>query len=224
MKIAVLGTGMVGNAIGSRLVELGHTVMMGSRTATNEKAVDWVKNTGAEASAGTFADAAAFGEILFNCTKGLATLDILRSIGTESLNGKVLVDIANTLDFSNGMPPTLTIVNDDSLGEAIQREFPELRVVKSLNTMNATLMVKPRLLAGHHNVFVSGNDEKAKETVKSILHSFGWQENEIVDLGDITTARGTEQLLPIWVRLYGKLQTPMFNFSILQQQAEQVGA
>jgi hypothetical protein len=219
MKIAVLGTGMVGNAIGSKLISLGHEVKMGSRTATNEKAVEWTKGAGSKASCGTFADAAAFGEILFNCTSGLGSLQAIKEAGDKNLNGKILIDIANPLDFSNGMPPSLSIVNTDSLGEAIQRNHPELKVVKTLNTMNCNLMVNPGLLPGDHNVFVSGNDKSAKDKVKDLLKTFGWKTENMIDLGDITTARGTEQLLPIWVRLYGSLQNPMFNFKIVVGEA-----
>jgi predicted dinucleotide-binding enzyme len=215
MKIAVLGTGTVGNVIGTKLVQLGHEVKMGSRTADNEKAAAWVKSNGSKASQGTFKDAAAYGEIIFNCTSGGGSLEALKLAGAENLEGKVLVDIANPLDFSKGMPPTLSISNTDSLGEAIQRAFPSTKVVKTLNTMNCNLMVDPSLVAGDHDVFISGNDEAAKKTVSDILKSwFGWK--NVIDLGDITTSRGTEQLLPIWVRLYGALQTPNFNFKIVR--------
>jgi predicted dinucleotide-binding enzyme len=136
MRIGILGTGMVGQAIGSKLIQLGHEVKMGSRTADNEKATQWVKANGVRASQGTFADAAAFGEILFNCTAGMASLDALRMAGPANLKDKILIDIANPLDFSKGMPPTLAICNTDSLGEQIQRAFPDVKVVKTLNTMN----------------------------------------------------------------------------------------
>ncbi|MDX9907677.1 MAG: NAD(P)-binding domain-containing protein, partial [Bacteroidales bacterium] len=177
MKIAVLGTGMVGEAIGSKLIELGHSVRMGSRTATNEKALAFVaKHPGGKASAGTFAGAAAFGEVIFNCTKGTESMNILRSAGIENLDGKVLVDVANPLDFSNGMPPSLSVCNTDSLGEQIQREFPGVKVVKSLNTMWCGLMVNPGMLnGGDHHVFMSGNDAGAKAVVSGLLQSFGWR-------------------------------------------------
>lgn len=216
MKIAVLGTGMVGNAIGSKLTALGHEVKMGSRDANNEKAQKWVSQAGPKASAGTFADAAAFGEIIFNCTSGQGSLNALRMAGEANLKGKVIIDIANALDHSHGMPPILSIVNNDSLGETIQRTFPEAKVVKTLNTMNAMLMVNPSLVPGDHNVFVSGNDNDAKEKAKELLKSFGWKPENIIDLGDIKTARATEQLLPIWLRLYINGQDPMFNFNIVR--------
>lgn len=216
MKIAVLGTGMVGNAIGTKLTSLGHEVKMGSRTNNNEKAAAWVASAGKNASQGTFAEAAAFGNILFNCTKGEASVDVLKLAGEKNLAGKILVDISNALDFSKGMPPTLSICNDDSLGETIQRAFPNLKVVKTLNTMNCNLMVNAAGVAGDHNVFVSGNDADAKTEVKKLLNSFGWIDKNIIDLGDISTSRGTEQLLPIWIRLMGTLGTVNFNFHIVK--------
>lgn len=212
MKIGVFGTGMVGQAIATKLAQLGHEVKMGARSATNEKAAAWAQANGAKASHGTFADAAAFGELLFNCTKGDGTLPALEAAGAANLKGKVLVDVANPLDFSKGFPPSLTVCNTDSLAEQIQRAYPDLKVVKSLNTMNANLMVNPALVPGEHDVFVNGNDEGAKVQVVEILKSFGWK--NIVDMGDLSTARGTEMLLPIWVRLYGRFQSPNFNFHI----------
>lgn len=213
-NIAILGTGMVGDVLGTKLVLLGHKVMMGSRTENNEKALAWKNKNGTLASNGTFADAAAFGEIIFNCTSGKVSLEALQLAGRENLQGKILVDVANPLDFSKGMPPTLTICNTDSLGEIIQRQFPDVRVVKALNTMNCQLMVNPGFLKEPGNVFMCGNDSGAKSEVEKLLRSFGWE--KIIDLGDISAARGTEQLLPAWVRLMGKLETPMFNFSIVQ--------
>jgi predicted dinucleotide-binding enzyme len=216
MKIAVLGTGMVGNVIGTKLISLGHEVKMGSRTNTNEKAAAWVASAGNKASQGTFAEAAAFGEIIFNCTKGEASVEVLKLAGENNIAGKILVDISNALDFSKGMPPTLSICNDDSLGETIQRAFPDVKVVKTLNTMNCKLMVDAAGVAGDHNVFVSGNDAGAKAEVKKLLNGFGWADKNIIDLGDISTARGTEQLLPIWIRLMGTLGTANFNFHIVK--------
>ncbi len=172
MKIAVLGTGMVGQAIGNKLVALGHEVKMGSRTATNEKAVAWVKEAGAKASTGTFADAAAFGEVVFNCTAGGASLDALKAAGEGNLKGKTIVDISNSLDFSKGMPPTLSVCNDDSVGERIQKAFPDAHVVKTLNTVNCGLMIEPgKLAGGDHTMFMCGNDAGAKSKVREIPHA-----------------------------------------------------
>ncbi|HTR82631.1 MAG TPA: NAD(P)-binding domain-containing protein [Bacteroidota bacterium] len=215
MNIGVLGTGMVGNAIGTKLVKLGHSVKMGSRSASNDKAAAWVKANGGNASQGTFADAAAFGEILFNCTSGMASLAALKLAGAANLNGKILADISNPLDFSKGMPPSLSVCNTDSLGEQIQREFPQVKVVKTLNTTNCNIMVNPALIAGDHDMFMCGNDAGAKSKVSEILESwFGWK--TVIDLGDITGARGMEMILPMWVRLMVTFQHPNFNFRIVR--------
>jgi hypothetical protein len=170
----------------------------------------------AKVNLGTFAEAAAHGELLFNATSGAGALAALRMAGEKNFDGKVLVDVSNPLDFSHGMPPTLLVCNTDSLGEQVQRALPRARVVKTLNTMNAILMVEPRQLAdGDHAVFVSGNDAAAKKQVTEILSDwFGWR--QVIDLGDITTARGTEMILPLWVRLVGPLGGPRFNFKIVK--------
>ena len=215
MKIAVLGTGEVGRTIASRLVEVGNEVKLGARSADNAAGKEWVAKAGAKASSGTFADAASFGEIVFNCTKGEHSLDALKAAGAASLKGKVVVDVSNPLDFSKGFPPSLTVCNTDSLGEQIQRTFPEARVVKALNTMWNGLMVNPRMLKETHHTFLSGNDEKAKQAVRGILESFGWRQEEVVDLGDITTARGTEAYLPLWVRIFGATQKGAFNLRLV---------
>jgi predicted dinucleotide-binding enzyme len=214
MKFGVLGTGMVGDAIATKLAALGHQVKLGARSATNEKAAAWAAKTGG--AHGTFADAAAFGDVVFNCTKGEATLEALRMAGGANLRGKVLVDVANPLDFSKGAPPTLFTGHEDSLGERIQRALPETRVVKSLNTVNAHVMVAPsRVGGGDHTVFVCGEDADAKVTVTDLLREqFGWQ--DVVDLGGIAQARGTEAWLLLWVRLYGALGTPDFNLKIVR--------
>jgi 8-hydroxy-5-deazaflavin:NADPH oxidoreductase len=215
MKIAVLGTGVVGETIGARFCELGHDVMMGSRTSNNEKALKWKAKTGANANVGAFAEAAQFGEIIFNCTAGMGSLEALDLAGAENLAGKILIDVSNPLDFSKGMPPTLSVSNTDSLAEQIQRAFPDTKVVKTLNTVNAYIMVNPSLLAAEHDMFICGNDNSAKSKVNEILRqSFGWK--TVIDLGDITGARTMEMLLPIWVRLYGILGTPNFNFHIVK--------
>jgi len=212
MKIGVLGTGTVGETIAGKLALLGHDVKMGAREAGNEKAAAWAKGAGQRASHGAFADAAAFGEIVFNCTMGAASLEALRAAREENLRGKILVDVSNPLDFSKGMPPTLFTPSGDSQGEQIQRELPEAKVVKALNTVNASVMVEPGRVPGEHDVFVCGNDAEAKAHVAEILWSFGWK--NVVDLGDITAARGTEAYLLLWLRLWGALQTADFNIHI----------
>jgi predicted dinucleotide-binding enzyme len=215
MNIAVLGTGVVGNTIASKLIELGHTVMMGSRTAKNEKAQAFLAKYPKE-KAGTFAESASFGEVIFNCTSGLGSLDALKLAGENNLKGKILIDIANSLDFSKGMPPTLAICNSNSLAEEIQKTFPSVKVVKALNTMWCGLMINPGMInGGDHSTFVCGNDASAKEKVKEILKSFGWMEKNILDLGDITKARGTEMYLPLWLSIYGATNSGAFNVKIV---------
>jgi predicted dinucleotide-binding enzyme len=217
MKICIIGTGNVGQTLGTKLVQLGHEVKMGSRTANNEKAAAWVKASGAKASQGTFADAASFGEVVFNCTKGEVSLEALKAAGANNLKGKVLVDVSNPLDFSKGMPPFLTpsLSNTNSLGEEIQKTFPETKVVKALNTMNCVLMVNPKLVPGSHDLFLCGNDADAKAKVTEILvNGFGWP--SVLDIGDLTGARAMEMLLPIWIRLMGQFKTPNFNFKIVK--------
>ena len=214
MRIAVLGTGVVGQAMGAKLVALGHDVMMGARSADNEKALAFAAATGGRR--GDFAAAAAHGELVIHCTRGDSALEVLRQAGAE-LAGKVLIDISNPLDFSRGFPPSLSISNTDSLGETIQRAFPDTLVVKTLNTVTAAVMVDPARIPGRHAVFVCGNDVRAKGAVSDLLRSFGWQ--AIIDLGDITAARATEQMLPLWTRLYSTFGSGDFNFAVLRGSA-----
>ena len=227
MKIAVFGTGMVGQTIAEKLVSLGHEVKMAtrdvvatlSRTNTDNMGRpgvgEWIKSNSA-IKLEMYSEAAAWAEFIVNATNGSGTMPALEAAGEKNLSVKVMLDISNPLDFSKGMPPTLFVCNNDSLGEQIQRKYPDLKVVKSLNTTTANIMVNPNLLPEPTNIFMNGNDADAKARVKELLKSFGWEEDRIVDLGDITTARGTEQILPIWIRLYGALQTPMFNFKIVK--------
>jgi predicted dinucleotide-binding enzyme len=214
MRIGVFGTGSVGRRIATKLVELEYEVTMGSRSADGEALREWVEGAGPGAAGGTFADAAAAGELLFNCTAGEVSLEALEAAGADNLSGKVLVDVSNPLDFSGGMPPTLTVCNDDSLGEQIQAAFPEAKVVKSLNTINNQVMTDPGRLPGAHNVFVCGEDEGAKGTVTELLVEFGWPRESVIDLGGIAAARGTEMYLPLWLQLMGALGTPDFNIQV----------
>lgn len=227
MKIGVFGTGVVGQVIAEKLESLGHDVMLGTRDVQQSMAREAKDNSGRPAlkewmaahpkvKLGSFAEAAAHGQMLVNATSGFGALEALKLAGEQNLGSKAMLDISNPLDFSKGFPPSLSVCNTDSLGEQLQRAFPQLRVVKGLNTLTCFLMVAPRMLPGTHHIFLCGNDADAKGEVRQLLGSFGWADGEMIDLGDITNARGTEQLLPIWVRLYGKLQNPMFNFSIVR--------
>jgi hypothetical protein len=214
MKIGIVGSGGVARTLGGKLASLGHEVMLGSRSP--EKLEGWLGSAGSTASAGTFAEAAQHGELVLNATAGVASLEALRTAGEANLDGKVLIDVANPLDFSRGMPPTLTVANTDSLGEQIQRAFPHAQVVKALNTVNAVVMVEPQALAdGEHHLFICGNDAGAKAQVSEwLMEWFGWR--HVLDLGDITAARGMEMWLPLWLRLWGAVGTPRFNVRIVQ--------
>ena len=216
MRIGVIGTGVVGRTLGGKLVELGHEVKMGSREARNDKAVEWAQGAGENASEGSFADAAEFGELVINATAGHAALDALNAAGAGNLSGKVLVDVSNALDFAGGPPPIVGLAVDESLGERIQAAFPDARVVKALNTMNASLMVAPGTLGESTNVFVCGNDEAAKAQVLELLETFGWLSGDIIDLGDISASRGAELYVALWVRLMGALGTPQFNIRVVR--------
>lgn len=215
MRIGLLGTGVVGQTLGRRLVGLGHEVKMGSRSAGNDKAVAWAADAGEGASEGTFADAAEFGELVINATAGVASLDALDAAGAANLAGKVLVDVANALDASHGMPPIVGVGNADSLGEQIQRAFPEARVVKTLNTMNCSVMVDPTIVAGSHTVFLSGNDASAKAEVRRLLAEFGWPADDMLDLGGIESSRGVEMYVGLWVHLWMATGTGELNVKVV---------
>lgn len=199
MQIAVLGTGSVGQTLSAALSQLGHEVVVGSR----------------QAPPATFADAAAFGELVINCTSGMHSLAALRMAGAEALAGKVLIDVANPLDFSDGFPPRLAVAPGDSLGAQLQREFPDTRVVKALNTVTASVMVQPRLLAEPTDLLIAGDDADAKAQVVSLLAEFGWSHDRVRDLGGIEQAKLAESYLPLWLALMAVTGTPEFNIRIV---------
>ncbi|MGZ9166765.1 MAG: NADPH-dependent F420 reductase [Anaerolineales bacterium] len=213
MNIGVLGTGVTGQTIGSKLIQLGHEVMLGSRDEASPPAVAWAKDQGQHALYGTFKNAAAFGEIVFNCTLGSASLQALEQAGEENLREKILIDTSNPLDRATDMW-TLTVCNTDSLGEQIQRAFPETKVVKTLNTVNANVMVDPAKLLEKTHVFVSGNDIEAKAMVVRILRDwFGWK--EIIDLGGIETSRSVEMYVLLWHTLRNAISSQRFNIKVV---------
>jgi 8-hydroxy-5-deazaflavin:NADPH oxidoreductase len=214
MQIGILGSGVTAQTIGTKLIQLGHEVMLGSRDEANPPSVVWAKDQGGQhAVYGTFMNAAAFGEIIFNCTLGAATLEALEQAGAENLKGKVLIDTANPIDRQTDMW-TLTICNTDSLGEQIQRAYPETRVVKTLNTVNANVMVDPAKLLEQTHVFVSGNDIEAKATVVRILRDwFGWK--QIIDLGGIETSRSVEMYVLLWHSLRNAISSQRFNIKVV---------
>jgi len=213
MNVGVLGTGVTGLTIGTRLIELGHDVMVGSRDAANPGAVTWARNAGRKALYGTFMNAAQFGEIIFNCTLGLASLDALKMAGAGNLKGKILIDTSNPIDRS-AETWSLSVCNTDSLGEQIQRAFPDTKVIKTLNTVNVNVMVDPAKLPENTDVFVSGNDLEAKATVVTILRDwFGW--TSVIDLGDISTARAVEAYVLLWQSLRKAMPAKRFNIKVV---------
>ena len=227
MKIAVLGTGVVAKTIAGKLASIGHEVVLGTRDPATTMArtdpdsfgqppvSEW-RDSHPSVGLETFAAAAAGAEVIVNATAGAIGTAALELAGADNLDGKILIDISNPLDFSKGFPPSLSVCNDDSLGERIQRAFPGARVVKTLNTVNATLMVDPGQLAeGDHTMFVAGNDAAAKQAVSGFLREwFGWK--DVLDLGDISNARGTEMVLPLWTRIYASTGNPMFAFKVVR--------
>ncbi len=223
MNIGVLGSGIVGQTVGGKLAGLGHSVVLGTRdpARVDEKKGyapslgEWLAGAGPNARLGTFAEAAAHGAVIVNALNGLVSVEVLRPLAA-SLDGKLLIDISNPLDFSRGMPPAvLTYEGGASLAEEIQRALPGARVVKTLNTLTASLMVNPRQLAdGDHSVFLSGDDAAAKAQAADILRSFGWR--DIIDMGGLASARGAEMILPIWLQLFGTFGNPQYNFKIVR--------
>jgi 8-hydroxy-5-deazaflavin:NADPH oxidoreductase len=218
VKIGILGTGMVGNALGTKLVQVGHEVTMGSRSANNETAQKWASSLGERAHVATFRDAAVFGGLVMSCTGGMHSIEALQSVGAEPLQSKILIDVSNPLQQDKDGSIILGFCNTDSLGEQIQRAFPSTRVVKALNTVNCEIMIEPSRVPGDHNLFICGNDAAAKKDVTKYLSDwFGWNPSNIIDLGDITAARGTEMLMPLWLRLFQDvIGHPHFNYHIVR--------
>jgi hypothetical protein len=222
MNIAVIGTGTVGQTFAARLIELGHEVMLGTRQAEETLGRDKFKEWHSKHSSvkvGSFETACIFGELIINVLKGDATLSVFKGISGPSIKDKIVIDISNPLDFSKGFPPSLIegLNNTNSLGEELQKTLAQAKVVKTLNTMWCGLMVNPALINnGQHINYVCGNDAGAKEKVKSLLNQFGWQNEHILDLGDITNARGTESTLLIWTRVYAATNNGAFNFNLVK--------
>jgi len=228
-KIAIIGTGTVGQTIASKLITLGYDVMLGTRNVSEKLASttkdgygnppfsEWYSKN-KNVKIGTFAEAAVFGELVLNASQGANSINALKLADAKNLNGKIIIDVANPLDFSKGMPPCLVpeLSNTNSLGEEIQKTFPDAKVVKTLNTMWCGLMVNPNMIGGgDHTNYICGNDTDAKTKVKSLMNEFGWRNENILDLGDITSARGTEAVLSVWLRIWGTTQNGAFNFKIV---------
>jgi predicted dinucleotide-binding enzyme len=215
----IFGTGVVGQTIGSKLLELGHHVRLGSRDAANADAAAWVTaaetaDAGGRASQGTFSDAAAFGDVLINATSGDGTPHAVAAAGAANLAGKMLIDVSQPLDFSNGFPPSLSVPSTDSLGARLQRAHPDVKVVKALATVNAAVMVDPARVPGQHNLFIAGDNDEAKAEVRDLLASFGWPAGRVIDLGGIESARAIEAYILVWVYVYSALGTADFNIEV----------
>jgi len=225
MRYAVLGTGMVGRTLAAKLVASGYEVTVGTREVADTLARETADAMGnppyrqwqqqnPQVGLASFADAAAGAQVVVAALSGTGALAALRAAGAANLAGKTLIDVSNPLDFSAGFPPRLDPVDTDSLGERIQREFPEAKVVKTLNTVTAAVMVDPARVPGAHSIFVSGEDALAKQTVRALLEEFGWPAEEIVDLGGIESARGTEMYLRLWLTMMGAFGTADFNIHV----------
>ncbi|WP_043650999.1 NADPH-dependent F420 reductase [Cellulosimicrobium cellulans] len=230
MKIAVLGTGLVGRLLAARLDALGHGVVVGTRDPQATLArTEWSKTGDVDTPPYAqwqaehprirllpFPQAGAHGELVLNATGGAVSLDALEEVGAENLAGKVLLDLALPLDFSEGFPPTLTVANTDSLGEQIQRTYPDAKVVKSLTSVFCQVMVEPSRVPGEHSIFVAGNDTSAKGTVRALLESFGWPAEKVIDLGDISAARAVEMYSRLYFTLVGALGTFELNINVVR--------
>lgn len=214
MKIGILGTGDVGRALGSGFAKLGHYVKMGSRDPHQEKVKAWVNKTGAQASAGTFAEAAAYGDLAVLCTIWTGTENAVRLAGPDHLAGKVVIDTTNPLDFSGGIPPTLAVGHTDSAGEQIQRWLPDSRVVKAFNIVGSAHMFKPEFPGGPPDMFICGDDEQAKATVTDLLETFGWS---VIDIGGIECARYLEPLAMVWIRHFFRINSVNHAFKLLRK-------
>ena len=209
MQIAILGTGAVGPALAKALSAAGHQVTIGTRDPEQTKAREQWAEVDLPLAAYQDLDA----DIFINATNGSGSLPALQAVG-DALNGKVLIDASNPLDFSQGFPPSLFVSNTDSLAEQLQREFPDARVVKMFNTMANQVMINPGGLADDTTIFVASNDADARRSAASIAADLGW--TDVFDLGDLTAARGLEMYLPLWVRIFAQLGRPEFNIKLVR--------
>jgi len=209
MKIAILGTGAVGPALAKALSAAGHQVTIGTRDPEETRQREQWAGIDLPLAAYRELDA----EVLINATNGRGSLPALQAVG-EALDGKVVIDTSNPLDFSQGFPPSLFVSNTDSLAEQLQREVPQARLVKMFNTMANQVMINPRGLDADSTIFVAGNDAAARQTAASVAADLGW--TDIFDLGDLTAARGLEMFIPLWVRIFGQLGRPEFNIKVVR--------
>lgn len=217
MKYAVLGTGMVGHSLATKLVTLGHEVRMGARSADNAKAASWAQENGALAGSGAYSEVAQWADRVIFAVNGARILEVADALADADVSEKTLLDVTNPLDTSNGMPPTLIpeLSNTTSAGEQLQIRLPSAKVVKSLNTMNHLLMVDPNRLPGEHDVFLCGDDASSKADVIQLLNEFGW--GDPIDLGPLAAARGMEGMMPFWLRLWSVVGSSDFNYRIVRR-------
>lgn len=224
MRVYVLGTGAVGRRLAGGSSAAGHEVTVGTRDpdATRARAADdevlaaWLEDH-AMLPLVAFSQLSAGADLVVNAVAGLASLDALAAVPAGVLDGVVLLDVANALDFSVGFPPQLAIEGDDSLGEAIQRAVPSAQVVKGLNTVANEVMVDPGALDGPHVLPIAGDDSAAKALVTDVLADLGWPREAVLDLGPLRAARATERWLPLWVALMQHLGTARFNLHLARE-------
>ena len=214
MKIGILGTGDVGRALGNGFIALGHEVKMGSRDAQNEKALAWASTSGINASTGTFADAAQFGDVVVLALLWAGAENAIRLAGPENLTGKVVIDAINPLVFEPGKGPALAIGHTDSAGEQVQRWLPAAHVVKAFNIVGHAHMFKPDFPCGPPDMFICGNDRAAKQTVTEILKDFGWP---TIDIGGIEGSRLLEPMCVLWVGYAFRTSSGNHAFKLLRK-------
>lgn len=213
MRVGILGSGVVGQSLGRGFAGRGHEVVLGTRTPDSEKLAPWKREVGDRGRTGTFAQAAAYGEVLVVAVLGTAAEQAIDLAGPRSFDGKVVIDVTNPLDFSKGMPPGLFVGMTDSLGERIQRKLPRAKVVKCFNIVNNQTMIDPSNTGTKPTMLLCGNDEGAKRKVTEILEQFGW--DDVVDIGGIDGARWLEAHVPLWVRVTMQKNTWFLGFKVV---------
>jgi predicted dinucleotide-binding enzyme len=212
-SLAVLGSGDVGRALAAGFAAAGHRVVLGSRDPGSAELATWASAAGV--SLATPRDATRQAEVIVNATPGAAAVAAVTAAGGAELDGVVLLDVSNPLDFSTGAPTVFTST-DDSIGERLQHAFPRLRVVKSLCTVNNAVMVNPAALPEPTTMFVAGNDSDAKQVVTGLLLSLGWLTDQLLDLGGIEASRQLELNIMFWLRIYGAVGTADFNLRVVR--------
>jgi 8-hydroxy-5-deazaflavin:NADPH oxidoreductase len=212
MKIGIIGSGDVAQTLAGGYLAKGYEVKLGTRSP--EKLDEWLASAGENASVGSFADAAKFGEVAFICASGAAALDAIELAGAENFKGKTVIDVTNPLDFSEGIPPKFAATVGNSLGERIQNALPEGRVVKAFNTINRTTMIDPHFGDETATLFIAGNDENAKAETVKLAEEFGWN---VEDLGGIEQSFFLEAFASLWVNYAFKHNSWTHAFKFLKK-------